>query len=59
MVSSDIEWNVGMGLPDGMNVYASFAPRPGGSVTTNTNKGVGGASTTAVDGNGWDLVLNS
>ena len=51
--NSDIEWNVGVGLPEGMNVYASFAPRPDGS--KNTNKSVGGASTTA--GNGWDLVL--
>jgi hypothetical protein len=42
-----------MGLPDGMNVYASFAPRPDGS--KNTNKGTGGAST--VEGNGWDIVL--
>jgi hypothetical protein len=53
-VSSDIEWNVGLGLPDGMNVYASFAPEPDGS--KNANKGVGGASAT-VDGNGWDIVL--
>ena len=51
--NSDIEWNVGVGLPDGMNVYASFAPRPDGS--KNTNKGTGGASTT--EGNGWDIVL--
>ena len=51
--NSDIEWNVGMGLPDGMNVYASFAPRPDGS--KNTNKGTGGASTT--EGNGWDIVV--
>ncbi|RUA15026.1 MAG: hypothetical protein DSY31_01255, partial [Alphaproteobacteria bacterium] len=49
---SDIEWNVGMGLPDGMNVYASFAPRPDGS--KNAKKGVGGAST--IEGNGWDVV---
>ena len=51
--NSDIEWNVGVGLPEGMNVYASFAPRPDGS--KNTNKGVGGASGT--EGNGWDVVL--
>jgi len=51
--NSDIEWNVGVGLPEGMNVYASFAPRPDG--TKNTNKSVGGASTTS--GNGWDIVL--
>jgi len=51
--NSDIEWNVGMGLPEGMNVYGSFAPRPDGS--KNSNKGVGGASGT--EGNGWDVVL--
>ena len=51
---SDIEWNVGMGLPDGMNVYASFAPRPDGS--QNAKKSSSGASTTG-DGNGWDLVI--
>ena len=51
--NSDIEWNVGVGLPDGMNVYASFAPRPDG--TKNTNKGTGGAS--GIAGNGWDVVL--
>jgi len=52
--SSDIEWNVGLGLPDGMNVYASFAPEPDGS--KNTNKGTSGASA-VTDGNGWDIVL--
>ena len=51
---SDIEWAVGMGLPDGMNVYASFAPRPDGSA--NAKKGTGGAKTTG-DGNGWDVVI--
>jgi len=51
--NSDIEWNVGVGLPEGINVYASFAPRPDGS--KNTNKATGGASTTS--GNGWDIVL--
>jgi len=50
---TDIEWNVGMGLPEGMNVYASFAPRPDGS--KNANKGVGGSST--IDGNGWDIAV--
>jgi len=50
---TDIEWNVGMGLPEGMNVYASFAPRPDGS--KNANKAVGGSST--VDGNGWDIAV--
>jgi len=54
---TDLEWNVGLGLPDGMNVYASFAPRPDGSA--NAKKTTGGASTTAgiANGNGWDLAL--
>ena len=53
--SADIEWNVGIGLPDGMNVYGSFAPRPGGG-QLNTNKAVGGDSG-AVAGHGWDIVV--
>jgi len=52
--NTDLEWNVGMGLPEGMNVYASFAPRPNG--TKNAKKGVGGVTPNA-DGNGWDIVL--
>jgi hypothetical protein len=52
--SSDIEWNVGLGLPDGMNVYGSFSPQPDGS--KNSNKGTSGANA-VVDGNGWDIVL--
>ena len=52
--SSDIEWNVGIGLPEGMNVYGSIAKEPDGS--KNTNKGVSGASST-VDGMGWDIVV--
>ena len=52
--NTDIEWNVGMGLPDGMNVYASFAPRPDSSA--NTKKSSSGASVLG-DGNGWDLVI--
>jgi len=51
---SDLEWAVGMGLPDGMNVYASFAPRP--DATANAKKKSGGASTVG-DGNGWDVVI--
>ncbi|MBL4738478.1 MAG: hypothetical protein JKY39_01040, partial [Pelagibacteraceae bacterium] len=53
-VVTDIEWNVGMGLPDGMNVYASFAPRPDGSA--NAKKGTSGSSTIG-NGNGWDVVI--
>ena len=37
---TDLEWNVGIGLPEGMNVYGSFAPRPDG--TKNAKKGTGG-----------------
>jgi len=51
--SSDIEWNIGIGLPEGLNAYVSFAPRPDGS--KNTNKNVSGANA-AVVGNGWDIV---
>lgn len=51
--STDLEWSVGMGLPDGMNLYGSFAPRPDGTV--NAKKSTGGAS--GVEGNGWDLVI--
>ena len=54
--NSDIEWNVGLGLPDGMNAYLSFAPHPDG--TKNTNKAAGGATTAGnVNGYGWDVVL--
>ncbi len=53
--ATDLEWSVGMGLPDGMNVYASFAPRPDGS--KNAKKGVGG-DTASAEGNGWDIALS-
>jgi len=54
--NSDIEWNVGMGLPDGMNAYISVAEEPDG--TKNTNKSVGGSASSAiVEGYGWDVVL--
>ena len=53
--NSDIEWNVGMGLPDGMNAYISVAQSPDGS--KNTNKGVGGAGAGTVNGYGYDLVV--
>merc|ERR1711964_956792 len=43
-----------MGLPEGMNVYASFAPRPDG--TANAKKGTGGSST--IEGNGWDVAVS-
>jgi len=53
--NSDLEWDVGMGLPDGMNAYFSFAPRPDG--TANAKKGVGGSVGTGGNGNGWDAVV--
>ena len=54
--NSDIEWNVGLGLPDGMNAYLAFAPHPDGS--KNTNKGVSGSTNSGqVNGYGWDVVL--
>ena len=54
--NSDIEWNVGIGLPEGMNAYLSFAPHPDGS--KNTNKSVSGSTNSGqVDGYGWDVVL--
>ena len=52
---SDIEWNVGMGLPEGLNAYLAFSPNPGGG-QTNANKAVGGDSGN-VNGYGWDVVL--
>ena len=52
--ATDLEWAVGMGLPDGMNVYASFAPRPDAS--QNTKKSSSGASSIG-NGNGWDVVI--
>jgi len=52
--STDIEWNVGLGLPEGMNAYVSYSPLPDG--TKNSNKGTGGVSSTVV-GMGWDVVL--
>jgi len=51
---SDIEWDVGMGLPEGLNAYISYSPLPDGS--KNANKAVGG-SQHVVDGYGWDVAL--
>ena len=53
--NADVEWNVGLALPEGMNVYGSYAARPGGG-QKNTNKAYGGDSG-AVNGYGWDVVL--
>ncbi len=52
---ADVEWNVGLDLPDGMALYGSYAPRPGGG-QKNTNKAYGGDSG-KVAGFGWDVVL--
>ena len=52
--SADIEWNVGIGLPDGMAAYISLAPQADGS--KNINKAYSGPSATT-DGIGWDIVL--
>jgi len=53
---SDIEWNVGVGLPEGLNAYISYAPHPDGS--KNANKGVSGATDNGlVNDQGWDIVL--
>jgi hypothetical protein len=54
--NSDIEWEVGLGLPDGMSAYLSFAPRPTGK--KNANKAVGGNNgANVVDSYGYDIVL--
>jgi len=52
--SADIEWTVGMGLPDGMAAYISVAPQADGS--KNTNKAYSGINSTT-DGYAWDVVL--
>ena len=51
---SDIEWDVGMGLPEGLNAYVSYSPSPDGS--KNANKAVSG-SQHVVDNYGWDVAL--
>jgi len=50
----DIEWNVGIGMLEGMNTYISYSPQPDGS--KNTNKGTSGDGG-QVSGDGWDIVL--
>ena len=51
---SDIEWDVGMGLPEGLNAYISYSPQPSGE--KNANKAVGG-NQHVVEGYGWDVAL--
>ena len=53
---TDLEWNVGMGLPDGMNVYGSFAHRPN-STANAKKKSSGSSGTVGGIGNGWDIVI--
>jgi outer membrane protein OmpU len=52
--NADIEWTVGLGLPEGMAAYIAVAPQADGS--KNTNKAYSGANTTS-DGYAWDIVL--
>jgi len=52
--SADIEWNVGMGLPDGMNAYVSVSPEASGS--KNANKSFSGPNATH-EGYAWDVVV--
>jgi len=51
---SDIEWDIGMGLPEGLNAYIAYSPQADG--TEPSNKGTGG-STHVVEGDGYDVVL--
>jgi len=54
--TSDIEWEVGLGLPEGMAAYLSYNPAPDGS--KNTNKGTSGATVgNQTTGMGWDVVI--
>ena len=54
---SDIEWAMPSDmLPDGMNVYISYSPKPDGS--KNTDKSVN-ASGSAVEGSGWDIAAST
>jgi len=52
--NADIEWNVGIGLPEGANMYVSATPLADGS--KNSNKGTSGINDT-VDGWSWDVVV--
>jgi len=54
--SNDIEWEIGLGLPEGMATYVAFNPLPRGN--KNANKVTGGATDDGqVDGIGWDVVV--
>jgi len=52
--SADIEWTVGLGMPDGMAAYVSVTPQADGSKSS--NKAYSGINNT-VDGYAWDVVL--
>jgi len=55
---TDIEWTVSEDmLPDGMNVYVSYSPKPDG-VTVN-DKATSGSTTNSVSGKGYDVVVSS
>ena len=55
--ANDIEWNVSTDmLPDGMNLYLSYSPKPdGGNAADKSGTGVAGAP---VDGAGYDIALS-
>ena len=52
--SADIEWTVGMGLPEGMAAYISVTPQADGAKST--NKSFSGINNTT-NGYAWDVVL--
>ena len=55
---TDIEWTVSEDmLPEGMNVYISYSPKPDG-VTVN-DKSTSGATSNSVSGKGYDIVVSS
>ena len=55
--ANDIEWNVSTDmLPDGMNLYLSYSPKPdGGNAADKAGTGSTGAP---VDGSGYDIALS-
>jgi outer membrane protein OmpU len=55
---TDIEWSVSEDmLPEGMNVYISYSPKPDGA--TVNDKSTSGAGTSSVSGKGYDVVVSS
>ena len=52
---TDIEWAVSEDmLPDGMNLYISYSPKPDGA--TVNDKSTSGSASTDVNGRGYDIV---